>query len=111
VIKNPLKMSSSLQLLVECIMNDAIELIGNKYIVDEMQKYQELFESPSASILLTLLIFKTKIVEIDDASILNCKPYFPVDEIIDILHAATALKKMLSSSRMTSTLTLSKHIM
>nr|MDO8112627.1 PIN domain-containing protein [Candidatus Sigynarchaeota archaeon] len=92
-IKDPLKMSSTLQLIVDCIKNSDIELIGNKYIIEEMQKYQDLFASPSASILLSLLIFKTKVIEVDDTNILKCKLYFPAVELFDILHAATALQE------------------
>jgi predicted nucleic acid-binding protein len=92
-IKNPLKMSFTLKLIVECIKNDSIELVGNEYIIEEMKKYQELFASPSASMLLSMIIAKTKVVAIRDDSILKCKPYFPVGEIIDILHAATALQE------------------
>lgn len=92
-IKNPVKMSSSLELIIECIKNDEIELIGNEYSVGEMQKYQELFESPSASILLSLLILKTRIVDVSDTNILKCKPYFPAAEIMNIIHAATVLQE------------------
>ena len=71
-IKNPVKISSSLELIIECIKNDEIELIGNEYGVNEMQKYQELFDSPSASILLSLLILKTRIVDVLITNILRC---------------------------------------
>jgi predicted nucleic acid-binding protein len=92
-IKNPLKMTSTLQLILECIKNADMELIGNKYLIEEMQKYQEIFNSPSASMILSLLIFKTKVVDIHDEEILICKPFFPSEEIVDILHAATALQE------------------
>ncbi|MBN2149995.1 MAG: PIN domain-containing protein [Candidatus Lokiarchaeota archaeon] len=92
-IKNPLKTSSTLKLIVNCIKDDSIELVGNEYIIEEMQKYQEVYASPSASLLLSMLIAKTKIVATRDESVLKCKPYFPVEEIIDILHAATALQE------------------
>lgn len=92
-IKNPTKLTYTLKLMVECINRDDIELVGNKYLIDEMEKYQEIFASASASIIITLFLAKIRIVEIQADSITKVMPYFPKEEIIDIIHAATAIQE------------------
>lgn len=91
-IKNPAKNSLILDLLLECINNPKILLFGNHILIEEMIKYQDAFNSPTASMILSLLIQKTRIQEPCDGSILECKDFFPIEKIKDMFHAATALE-------------------
>ena len=79
--------------MVECINREDIELLGNKYLIEEMQKYQEVFASASASLIVTLFLSKTRVVKVKDDSIIKAMPYFPKEEILDIIHAATAIQE------------------
>ncbi|VVB93252.1 Uncharacterised protein [uncultured archaeon] len=44
-IKNPKKETASLRLLLKLIDNTAFVLIGNEFLVMEMEKYAQVFES------------------------------------------------------------------
>jgi predicted nucleic acid-binding protein len=55
-IKNPKKETTSLKLLLELIENAAIELIGNEFLIMEMEKYSQVFESERGKEILQKLI-------------------------------------------------------
>jgi predicted nucleic acid-binding protein len=92
-IKNPDKKSRTLDLILELISNDGIKLVGNDLLLLEFEKYSEKFRSETASHLLKQLKDKMTIIELDVKSIKNCKKYFPKNEIVDIVHAATCLQE------------------
>ncbi|MFQ6137474.1 MAG: type II toxin-antitoxin system VapC family toxin [Candidatus Hydrothermarchaeales archaeon] len=92
-LKHPEKKPYSLDLLLELINNKDIILVGNKYLVREMEKYHEKLKSPTARELLLGLKKKVKMVDVDRDSILVCKTYFPKSELSDIIHAATCIKE------------------
>ncbi len=91
-IKNPKKETASLRLILEIIDNINVILIGNEFLILEMEKYAEVFESKRGKEILRKLIDKTEIVDVDEKFLRLCKPYFPEDELIDIYHAATCLQ-------------------
>lgn len=92
-IKNPKKETTSLRLLLELIDNTTIVLIGNEFLIMEMGKYAQVFESKRGKEILQKLIDKTEVVDADEKFLRLCKSYFPEDEIIDIYHAATCLQE------------------
>ncbi len=92
-IKNPKKETTSLKLLLELIDDATIVLIGNEFLIMEMEKYAQVFESKRGKEILRKLIDKTEVVDVDEKFLRICKPYFPEDELIDIYHAATCLQE------------------
>ena len=91
-IKNPKKETTSLKLLLELIEDAAIELIGNEFLIMEMEKYSHIFESERGKEILQKLIDKTKVIDVNERFLRICKSYFPKDELIDVYHAATCLQ-------------------
>jgi predicted nucleic acid-binding protein len=90
-IKNPKKETDSLRLLLELI--DDAALIGNEFLIMEMEKYAQVFESKRGNEILRKLIDKTEIIDVKEKFLLLCKSYFPEEELIDIYHAATCLQE------------------
>ena len=55
-IKNPKKETNSLKLLLRLINDASIELIGNEFLIMEMEKYAQVFESKRGNEILQKLI-------------------------------------------------------
>jgi len=91
-IKNPKNETTTLRLLLELIDNTTIVLIGNEFLIMEMEKYAQIFESKRGKEMLQKLIDRTEVVDVEGKFLRLCKPYFPEDELIDIYHAATCLQ-------------------
>jgi len=91
-IKNPKKETTSLKLLLDLIDNINISLIGNEFLIMEMKKYAQIFESKQGKEILKKLIDNTEVLDVDEKFLRLCKLYFPEDELIDIYHAATCLQ-------------------
>lgn len=92
-IKNPKKETTSLKLLLELIDDTTIVLIGNEFLIMEMEKYAQVFESKRGKEILQKLIDKTEVMEVNEKFLHICKSYFPEDELVDIYHAATCLQE------------------
>ncbi len=92
-IKNPKKETTSLKLLLKLIEAATIELIGNEFLIMEMEKYAQIFESERGKEILQKLIDKTKVIDVNEKFLRTCKSYFPEDELIDVYHAATCLQE------------------
>jgi len=92
-IKNPKKETNSLRLLLELIDNASITLIGNEFLIMEMEKYAQVFESKRGNEILQKLIDRTEVIDVKEKFLRLCKSYFPEDELIDIYHAATCLQE------------------
>lgn len=91
-IKNPKKETTSLRLLLKLTDDATIVLIGNEFLIMEMEKYAQVFESKRGKEILQKLIDKTEITDVDEKFLRLCKSYFPDNELIDIYHAATCLQ-------------------
>lgn len=91
-IKNPKKETASLRLLFELIDNININIIGNEFLIMELKKYTQVFESKRGKEILQKLMDKTEVVDVDEKFLRHCKSYIPEDELIDIYHAATCLQ-------------------
>jgi len=92
-IKNPKKETTSLKLLLELIDDATIVLIGNEFLIMEMEKYAHVFKSERGKEILQKLMDKTEVMDVDEKFLRICKSYFPEDELIDIYHAATCLQE------------------
>jgi len=92
-IKNPKKETNSLRLLLELIDDASITLIGNEFLIMEMEKYAQIFESKRGNEILQKLIDSTELIDVNEKFLRLCKSYFPEDELIDIYHAATCLQE------------------
>lgn len=92
-IKNPEKKARTLDLILELISNEGIRLVGNDLLLLEFEKYSEKFKSETASHLLKRLRDKMIVVELNENHIKACSKYFPKNEIVDIVHAATCLQE------------------
>src|SRR3972149_544320 len=88
-VKNPEKKARTLDLILELISNEDIHLVGNDLLLLEFERYSEKFKSETASYLLKRLRDKMTVVELGENHIKNCSKYFPKNEIVDIVHAAT----------------------
>lgn len=92
-IKNPKKETNSLRLLIGLVDDTTVMLIGNEFLIMEMEKYASVFDSKRGKEILQKLIDKIEIVEVNENFLRRCKSYFPEDELIDIYHAATCLQE------------------
>ena len=79
-------------MILECINNPEIVLVGNDILILEMKKYREKFKSLTASMIYSLIIRKTMVIIPSEENVEKCKNYFPPEKIKDVLHAATALE-------------------
>jgi predicted nucleic acid-binding protein len=92
-IKNPKKETNSLRLLLELIDDTSITLIGNEFLILEMEKYAQVFESKRGNEILQKLIDRTEVIDVKEKFLRLSKSYLPEDELIDIYHAATCLQE------------------
>lgn len=91
-IHDPVKETASLRLVIKLIQDKQIKLIGNKYLMDEMSRYSEVFPSPTALMLLRALIAKMEIVNVEERYIKLCLNYMDSSYPVDIIHAASCLQ-------------------
>lgn len=66
--------------------------MGNEFLLEEMARYAEVFESEMASTLLYALITKMEVVDVQGKYITICRSYMDTDDLADIVHAATCLQ-------------------
>lgn len=91
-IHDPVRETASLKLIIEMIQNKQIKLIANKYLLEEMSRYSEVFPSPTALILLRALISKMEIINVEERYINLCFKYMDSSYPVDIFHAASCLQ-------------------
>lgn len=91
-IHNPRRETRSLQLLIEIIRNRSLHLVGNRYLLEEMSKYSEVYPSPTALLLLRTLISKMDVITVQDRYVKLCLNYMTPGSPADIIHAATCLQ-------------------
>jgi predicted nucleic acid-binding protein len=91
-IKDPLKQTETLRLILHLIEDSRISLVGNDLLVEEMARYAELLRSETAATILDALISKMEILDVQEKFIKICRGYMGTLEIADVLHAATCLQ-------------------
>ena len=65
-IKNPKRETASLRLLMELTNDASIVLIGNEFLIMELEKYAQVFESKRGKEILRKLIDKTEVMDVDE---------------------------------------------
>ncbi len=91
-IHNPKRETQSLQLVIETIRNRNIHLVGNKYHLEEMSRYSEVYPSPTTLLLLRAIVSKMDMITVEDRYVKLCLNYMSPDSPVDIVHAATCLQ-------------------
>lgn len=69
------------------------DLIGNVYLIDEYVRYSEKIPSDVARFLLTESCAKLRVVDVAPRFVRICRPYFPPEEAVDAVLAATCLQE------------------
>ena len=91
-IKDPMRQTGALRLLLEIIGNPNINLVGNDLLVEEMLRYAELLRSETAAMLISALFGKMELVSVSKNFRKICKAYIQTPDKADALHAATCLQ-------------------
>jgi predicted nucleic acid-binding protein len=91
-IKDPLRQTATLRLILRLIEDSHIGLVGNDLLVEEMARYAELLRSETAATILDALISKMIIVDVQEKFIKICWSYMETVDLADVLHAATCLQ-------------------
>jgi predicted nucleic acid-binding protein len=91
-IANPLRATGTLRLILRLISDDDVELVGDRYLAEEMIRYAEVFPSDTAATLLEALASKMRIVKVEDRYIKICRGYMGTSDPSDIYHAAACLQ-------------------
>ena len=77
-------------LILNLLTNPDFEIIANDVLLAEYEKYSK---ELSAEEFLEFLKVRVSVVNPSENEIEKCKSYFPENEMADVLHAATCLKK------------------
>jgi predicted nucleic acid-binding protein len=89
---NPLRATETLRLILRLISDDSIELVGDRYLAEEMIRYAEAFPSETAATLLEALASKMKIINVEAKYVKICGGYISTSDPSDIYHAAACLQ-------------------
>lgn len=84
--------TDSLRLLARLAEDQRYELIGDRYLVEEYQRYALAFHSLTAAGLLSSVLEKMRVVRPHDRFIAACLPFLPAKELADLIHAAACLE-------------------
>jgi predicted nucleic acid-binding protein len=91
-VKNPIRQTGRLKLILKLIERDDIQLVGDEFLIEEMVRYAEEFKSETASVILANLIDKIEVVEPGSNFVKICRSYIKTPNLADIVHAAVCLK-------------------
>jgi predicted nucleic acid-binding protein len=91
-IKTPNRETGSLALLLKLLEDEKIELVADRYLIYELDRYSEVFPSPTSKLLLTLLRSKISTINPQKEHLIKCRPHIPETEAGDLTHAATCLQ-------------------
>ncbi len=90
--------TATTKLLLELIFDDSIELVGDDVLIKEYEKWFNIITAKYteikdlATLLLTLILSRIKVVEPEPSHMEKVKKYIPETEEADAYHAATCLK-------------------
>ena len=91
-IANPLRATGTLKLILHLVSEDSIELVGDRYLAEEMIRYAEAFPSETAATLLEAIASKMRIIKVEDRYVKICRGYIGTSDLSDIYHAAACLQ-------------------
>jgi len=91
-IANPLRATGTLKLILHLISDDDVELVGDRYLAEEMIRYAEVFPSETAATLLEATASKMRIINVEAKYVKICGGYIGTSDLSDIYHAAACLQ-------------------
>jgi len=91
-IANPLRATGTLKLILHLISDDGVELVGDRYLAEEMIRYAEVFPSETAATLLEAIASKMRVINVENRYIKICKGYIGTSDLSDVYHAAACLQ-------------------
>lgn len=91
-IRNPRRRTATFRLLTYFLTSEPERLVANDLLVEEYLRYAQVFPSPTARALVAALLRRMETIGVEEQFVRACAPYFPRDEVADIVHAATCLK-------------------
>ena len=91
-IKDPRRETETIRLIMAMIDREDIRLVGDDFLVEEMVRYAEEFQSETASWILGALLGKMEIMEVNEKFVRICRDYIDTPNLSDIVHAAACLK-------------------
>ena len=83
--------NDSARLLLWLIQQEAVELVGNSFLFEELVRYGQTFRSPESEALLAVLIEKIQWTDPDATQVRACSDYIDTPDPADLAHAATCL--------------------
>ncbi len=92
-VKDPRRQTATLRLLLNVLEREDVELVGNEFLVEELLRDAEEFESGTAAWLLGALLARTRIVRVAPNFVTVCRRYVTTSDPADIVHAATCLQE------------------
>lgn len=96
-IINPTRATGTLKLIIHLIASRGIQLVGDRYLIEEMIRYAETYPSETAATLLQAIASKIHFIQVEQKYLKICRQYIATDDLSDIYHAAACLQ---SSSTM-----------
>jgi len=91
-IKDPTRLTDTLQLLLKIIRDPSIKLVGNDLLAEEMLRYAKLLKSETTTMIFSALLSKMELVKVLKNYRKICKTYIRTPDRADVLHAATCLQ-------------------
>jgi len=85
-------MAGTLKLVLHLMADDDTQLIGDKYLAEEMIRYAEVYPSETAASLLEALASKIRLIEVEARYLKICRKYIGTDDLSDVYHAAACLQ-------------------
>jgi predicted nucleic acid-binding protein len=82
----------TLELIVKLVTSDELELIGNQILTDEYANLAKDFQSDTSKLILSQLLEKMILFEINNESLNICKTFLPESASADVVIAATCLQ-------------------
>ena len=91
-IKDPTRLTDTLQLLLKIIRDPSIKLVGNDLLAEEMLRYAKLLKSETTTMIFSALLSKMELVKVLKNYRKICRTYIRTLDRADVLHAATCLQ-------------------
>ena len=91
-IANPTRMTGTLRLIIRLMADDDVQLVGDRYLAEEMIRYAEIYPSETAASLLEALALKMKLIEVEARYLKICSAYVITNDLSDIYHTAACLQ-------------------
>jgi predicted nucleic acid-binding protein len=91
-IKGGNRTTDSWRLLTRLAAEERFELVGDSYLLEEFDRYAEVFQSITATGLFQAVLRKMVVVRPQERFTAACLPYMATPDVPDLLHAAACLE-------------------